>query len=104
MRHLYLLPRKLLFKQESQLTPENIITLFFSIRSRLQKCLFGIGYPGFHLVGQSVSIFFFMAQKWTLKKLMFIFCIKHAGVQFTQTNRQLVLYSVLTNITKTVKF
>ena len=29
------------------------------VRPSLKKCLFGIAYPGFHLVGRSVGIFFF---------------------------------------------
>ena len=31
--------------------------LSFDFRPSLKKCLFGIAYPGFHLVGRSVGIF-----------------------------------------------
>ena len=37
----------------------NLIKLEEIVRPSLKKCLFGIAYPGFHLVGRSVGRHFF---------------------------------------------
>ena len=37
----------------------NIIIKEMCHRAKLKKCLFGIAYPGFHLVGRSVGIYLF---------------------------------------------
>ena len=36
----------------------NTSLFIFCTKAKLKKCLFGIAYPGFHLVGRSVGIFF----------------------------------------------